>query len=472
VNLDDKNLVKMSTEDTTLRNVPSLVARNLIARLSTECKAYCILSGYDQLPESFDSDIDLMVDANDFQHMPLLIQDLASGTGTHLFRTTQHEISACAYLLSAQSGANLIFISADCCADYRHYGRLWLRADEVLASRRRHPNGFWIPGASYEFLYYLIKRMNKRDFTAQQGQRLHRLYTEDPQGSDQMLARYWTGSHKEALRSMAASGNWDAMPSNLESFRRELMLHSIESPLEKLGSLGEHLHHFLDRVLRPTGGWIAFMGPDGCGKSSVIQAITAEFAPAFSGVNPFHMTPKLLRKGNPALRDVTAPHGQPPRGLAASIAKVFYYIADYALGYLLRIRPAMLRTRLVVFDRYFYDLLVDNKRVRYGGPTWLLRFAARLIPRPELVLLLDASPEVLWSRKQEVPFEEVVRQQMSFRKLIEQLPSAVVINASQPLPGVIHDTAAAIVSFFEDRTAIRLGLNSHSSSLELTAPRK
>lgn len=413
-----------------------------------------------------------MVNANDFERMPALVQDLAKETNTRLFRATQHEMSARAYLLVAQSSANLTFVSPDCASDYRHYGLLWLRADEVLASRRRHPSGFWIPSPSHEFIYYLIKRMNKREFTSQQGLRLHRLYAEDPEGSEQMLARYWTGVNKDALRSMAASGAWDAMLPNLESFRAELMGNSIESSLDKLGSLGKRAHHFVDRILRPTGGWIAFMGPDGCGKSSVIDAIADQFAPAFREVKRFHMQPQYLARSSSPKGSITDPHSMPSRGLLASIAKVFYYVADYLLGYFLMIWPAMIRTKLVVFDRYFYDLLIDSKRVRYGGPAWLLKLAAKLIPRPELVILLNAPPEVLWSRKQEVPFAEVVRQQQNYFQLAQQLPSAIIINAAQPLPDVIRDTADAIISHFAQRTVVRLGLNSQTSSLDRAAATK
>ena len=468
----EKIPVKMSKEDSASRNTQSVIAHALIALLSAECKVYCILTGYDQLPDSFDSDIDFMVDANDFERMPALIQDLAKRTNTRLFRATEHEMSARAYLLVAQSDSNLTFVSPDCTSDYRHYGLLWLHADEVLANRRWHPNGFWIPSPSHEFIYYLIKRMNKRDFTSEQGLRLHRLYTEDPQRADQMLARYWSGHHKETLRSMAASGDWDALLPNLASFRDELMRHSIESPIEKLGSLRRRVHHFMDRVLRPTGGWIAFMGPDGCGKSSVIEAITAEFAPAFREVDRFHMHPKFLRRSTGGKALVTDPHGLPPRSLLTSIAKVFYYVADYLLGYWLRIRPAIIRTKLVVFDRYFYDLLVDHKRVRYGGPAWMLTLAGKLVPRPELVILLNAPAEVLWSRKQEVPFEEVVRQQKNYCELAERLQSTVIIDASQPLPDVILQTAEAIIAHFAQRTAVRLGLDSQTSSLDLVGASK
>ena len=89
----------------------------------------------------------------------------------------------------------------------------------------------------------------------------------------------------------------------------------------------------------------------------------------------------------------------------------------------------------------------------------LLRLAARMVPRPDLVILLDAAPEVLWSRKQEVAFEEVVRQREGYLKVARELPSAVVINAAQSPSDVIDSTVSAIVEFYAERTARRLALN-------------
>jgi thymidylate kinase len=141
------------------------------------------------------------------------------------------------------------------------------------------------------------------------------------------------------------------------------------------------------------------------------------------------------------------------------VAKVFFLISDYWLGYLLQVLPLMQRSKLVIFDRYLYDLLVDSKRVRYGGPLWMLRAVARLIPHPDLLILLDAPPEVLWERKQEVPFEEVMRQREGYRKVAATLPFAKVVNAAQPLENVIRDVNGAIVEFYAERTARRLGLD-------------
>ena len=454
----EKNLVEGSAENPPPADIRSVVARSLLSRLTTECKAYCILTGYEQFPDSFDSDIDFMVDKNDFERMPRIMDAIADDTGTQLFQSVQHEITARAFLLVSQSGHEVTLIQPDSTNDYRHFGPLWLRADEMLASRRWHPKGFWIPGAAHEFIYYLIKRLSKRDFSPQHGVRLHGLYTEDPQTSDQLLARFWSGSRRQALIRMAASGDWAEMFSSLEAFRSELMNHDAESVVQKITSGGEGMHHFIDRVVHPTGGWIAFMGPDGCGKSSVIETVSKTFAPAFRNVDRYHMQPKILRKGGASTGTVTDPHGLPPRGLLASILKIFYLVTDYWLGYLLRIRPAMIRTGLVIFDRYIYDLLVDSKRVRYGGPAWLLKLAARIVPGPELVILLDAPPEVLWTRKQEVSFEEVARQQQAYLQLAHQLPSAIIIDAAQPLPDVLHDVSEAVIAHFARRTAARLRL--------------
>jgi len=101
---------------------------------------------------------------------------------------------------------------------------------------------------------------------------------------------------------------------------------------------------------------------------------------------------------------------------------------------------------------------VDSKRIRYGGPSWLLKMAARVVPRPDLVILLDAPADVLWSRKQEVPFEEVLRQRDGYCKVAGKLPFSATVNAAQPLADVIRDVESTIIEHYARRTAERLRL--------------
>lgn len=446
------------TVSSTFPSIQSNVVRLLIGKLEHECKAYCILTGYDRMPESFESDIDFMVDRQDFKRVPALIEQIAKETGSRLFQSRPHEVSARAYILALQNDTKITLVQPDSSSDYRHYGRLWLRADEVLAARRWHPNGFWIPSASHEFIYYLIKRINKGDFTQHHGERLSRLYAEDPESCKRQLTRFWSKRYQFELTEMAASCRWESLIHDLAQFCKDLLHHTAERLFEKPSSYWMRAHHTLERIQQPTGGWIAFIGPDGCGKSSVIEGVADQLAPAFQNIVRFHLRPAFLRARATAETAVVDPHGRPPRGNIFSISKMFYLAVDYIAGYWVRVKPSVIRTKLVIFDRYFYDILIDHRRVRYGGPLWMLSIIAKVLPEPELVLLLNAPAEVLWSRKQEVAFEEVVRQQEKYLRLAQSLKSAVIIDAAQPLNDVIRDSTDAIISYFSNRTAVRLKL--------------
>ena len=453
--------------------VKGSVARALISALTDRCKSYCMLSGYDQLPDSFDTDIDFMVTREDFQHMPGVIEQVTRETNTRLFHTVEHEVTGRSYSLGFQAGSQLTIVQPDSAFDYRHFGLLWLRSDEVLAARRWHSRGFWIPAAAHEFAYYLIKRLNKRYLAQEHGEKLHHLYREDRQGCNDMIARFWKGPNRIRLIGMAASNDWVLMNTDLEPFRSELRRNSADSILGKVAFSRKQIAHLWRRMAQPTGGWIAFVGPDGSGKSAVISAIREQFIFAYREVRCFHLRPKSLRKTPNNGAAVTDPHGQRPRGLLMSLAKVLFLVADYIVGYLVQVAPAVRRSNLLIFDRYIYDLLVDSKRIRYGGPAWLLRFAARIVPRPNLVILLDAPAEVLWSRKQEVPFEEVVRQREAYLQIARSMSSTIVVNAARPLAEVIHDVDCVIVEYFARRTAERLQLKVpplSANSLEIEVP--
>jgi hypothetical protein len=158
---------------------------------------------------------------------------------------------------------------------------------------------------------------------------------------------------------------------------------------------------------------------------------------------------------------VVQPHppGKPPHNLPASLLKLGLWWADFTLfGYLLSVYPRMVKSTLVVLDRYYQDLLVHPDGYRYGGPLWLARLVGRLVPPPHLVILLDAPPEVIQARKQELPFEETAKQREAYLEVVEGLPNAHVVDASQSLDEVVDEAERIILDYMARRTAQRLGL--------------
>lgn len=186
------------------------------------------------------------------------------------------------------------------------------------------------------------------------------------------------------------------------------------------------------------------MGPDGAGKSSVIRGLIARLAQSGHSANMRHLKPRIVM---PELRDnpgsiVTDPHGKPARSVFQSLAKIIVWLGEEWYARLFR-EP---KQTLLICDRYYHDLLIDPVRYRFGAPLWTARVIGALMPRPALWILLDAPPEVLQSRKQEVAPEETARQHHAYRAFVSTRTGHIMLDASRPLDEVISQAERAIRS--------------------------
>jgi thymidylate kinase len=189
------------------------------------------------------------------------------------------------------------------------------------------------------------------------------------------------------------------------------------------------------------GRFVVLLGPDGCGKSAVVGELMDALAPEFAGVEARHYHPRdVWGTGTPVVR----PHAAHPRGRIASALKLAYDVARFRRGHRRSVRPKVDAGEVVLFDRYFHDVLADPGRYRYGGPAWLARLAARLAPAPDLFVVLDAPPAVLQARKHEVSAAESGEARRAYLALARALPRARVVDCARPLPQVAADVAALV----------------------------
>lgn len=212
-------------------------------------------------------------------------------------------------------------------------------------------------------------------------------------------------------------------------------------------------------LARPEGLFVVVLGPDGSGKSTIIERLIADLATGRSmiPVRRFHWRPTL--RDNPHWQANTAPHAKAPRSRAMSWAKMAFLLGTFNAGYVTRVMRPRHRFTVVVFDRYFHDLLVDPTRYRYGGPTWLARRVAKLVPQPDLWVILDAPAATLQARKQEVSFEETARQRAAYLSLARELPNAHVVDVDRSVDDIVSDVKSIVLDNLAARAGSQANLN-------------
>mgnify|MGYP001454571731 CR=1 FL=1 len=260
------------------------------------------------------------------------------------------------------------------------------------------------------------------------------------------------------LVEVARAGRPETSVAWVRSLRRVLWWRAfLRSPLTTLKGWVQFWAAELKLRIWPPAPWVAVLGMDGSGKSSLLDALKERLGHGrpFTEVRLGHWRPGRIIRSK-ASGPVVDPHGKPPRGVLASCVKLGLLLADWAVGYWLDLAHLRAKGILVTFDRHYVDLLVDPRRYRYGGPMWLARLVGRFIPRPDLFIILDLPAEVAHARKPEIPLEEAKRLRERYLELASSLPNAHVVDASRPLGEVVAEVENIILRHIAARTEQRI----------------
>lgn len=426
--------------------------QDIVRALENEHRDFCILNGYQDYPDIIDSDIDALSDNP--QQIPPVLARLERAT---LVQVLRHETNAFYYIVYRDSEQQPAFIALDVAADYRRNGRIFFAGEEFLQSSQSY-KFFQVPSANLEFAYYLVKKLAKGDLNQEQAQRLSDLYQLQPQQCQQQLQRLFPQTEVKAIAAAAENRNWQDIRNRVMQLRQTMLNQAArDRPLSVLLYWWSDFWRRCQRFLQPTGLMVVFLGTDGSGKSTIIERVEQDLSPVFRQTHYIHLRPRLGLKVSQSAPAVD-PHKESPRGWLASVLKLFYLLFDYSIGYWWRIRPLLVRSTFVMFDRYYHDLLVDPKRYRFGANMWLAKLFGLFMPQPDLWILLDAPAEVIQARKQEVTLAETRRQRKEYLRLLATLDNGVVVDSSAPIECVAKDVDRAILSFMAARTKQRLKL--------------
>lgn len=227
---------------------------------------------------------------------------------------------------------------------------------------------------------------------------------------------------KRVLKKVFSSNNIDECD---QTSGKKLLLNALKqnlcsNPFRTIGRMLKFEYYRIrNYVCSNTGFSVGFTGPDGSGKTTVIDLLLERLAPVFRTAHKYyHFRPALFGNlGEVAHsaglkkevdRDYSKPHRGGKTGALSSLARLLYYSLDYILGYFVKVKTMTRITRLVIFDRYYTDIICDSRRSRIHLPyKFLYAFGKCFIPSLDYNILLTASSETILARKKELDEEGI-----------------------------------------------------------------
>jgi hypothetical protein len=353
------------------------------------------------------------------------------------------------------------FLAIDLCSDYRRRGIPVFAAEAALDGSRpaldaagRH-KGFPVPAPSMQFIYYLVKKIDKLRLDRRQGDYLTACWREDPEGCEAELRRFRPAD--TALISRAAgSGDWVPVQSVLPALRATLRRsRGFSSRYHPSGWVRK-----IARVLQPNGLVIAIPDADDYGGNRMVAEVLADMAPAFRGTWYANAPPAQPAHGAPDMASPMQRRGPEVSGII-SLVRLFF---DHVVGHFMAVRPRKVHSTLIISDRHYPDILVDPQRYGYGGSTMLARLAGKLMPKPDLCILLrtPANPQAPGDAKitRTKPLRRCDNYPAFFRGA-----HASVVNASQDVDQVARDIDRAILAYLARRMERRHAASLRSATL-------
>lgn len=424
---------------------------------------YVVMNKYDEVPYKLPSDLDICITPSDFNRLDAIIPVISKGINLLVVQKIWHGYEKCAYIFSPSAPQERFRLQLDFFTDFSVKHTPLLISYKDMQTETRRYGRFTIPSYRMEYVFLLMRRIFKNDFDEEHVDAIRKAMEGDKENCFSYLKKYLDCTTADQVNKYIENNNIEALKA-----MRPTLWKKIQN-LSKRNSRGTYKISFTIseikrkwfRIKYPVGICVVLLSPDGGGKSSVFERITETCWGTFFGVSRMYFRPHILRNPGmlnplnsvPESTDNPDPHGKKPNGLLKSLFRYFYYNIDYILGYNLLVRKKCIQKQLVVFDRYYYDYFADMKRYRYSLPNWFPKLFAWSIPTPDIIFVLQGTPEVLYKRKKELPIEEISRQTAAYRKIAEKYENAVVINVDRLLDEVVANVTHEILLKKARRTA-------------------
>ena len=400
------------------------------AALNERGVAYCVLRGYEGLPERPGRDIDIFIE--DRAGIRDEVIGAVRGLGWDCIEKCSSEgffTLACCSL----EGECAVSLQLDLWTKLLLRGVEWADGREILSGTGVH-NGIRVAAPGAEAAVTSVKEfMGGGSIKEKYRERLSALAEADGAKFAAVLSPAF-GEKAGELRSLLAAGDLEGANRLGRGLKKALFK---KRPFRYLGGSVRRVFEKLFAGRKKPGMLAAFVGPDGSGKTTIIEKQKELLAPFFENIAVYHMRYNILpelktghgfssMKGR--VNSGSAEKKPVKRSLISKLASwfvVLYYTFEFMLGNHL-IRRAGRKNTLVLYDRYYYDHFIQPTTRELVFP--FRKFLLALVAKPDIVIHLNADPEVVYARKQELSVREIAAQNEAIARLVKGLPFARTVE--------------------------------------------
>lgn len=414
-------------------------ASKLLNKFAEDGIKYCILRNYENLDTNIGHDIDMMIDE---KSLDININDYINKVVSYLgwkCKITYNEKSFYT-VICYDFNESVKLLKIDIWTQLLWRGIPWIDNGVLFETVKKYKN-IYIPSDGVESAITVLKEIiGGGSVPEKYYKKIFDGVTSDKVNFIRVLEKTF-GQYSYELLEKCVKKNFKFIDQQKIRVHQEI---AKNRPITYILSSGWRFFKKIKKVFKPEGRLIVFVGPDGSGKSSIIDAVTKKLHHIDKRVHKYHIRLNIfpeLRTGlglssmkgkvNEHLGendDVILENVKLKRTFISKLASwvvVIYYALEFFIG-----KPIISYKKrkgiYIFFDRYFYDY--------YAQPTtrdiiWKYRkILSSFVTKPDIIIHLCANPEIVYRRKQELNKLEIMAQNQYIERYIQEFENAYTIT--------------------------------------------
>jgi thymidylate kinase len=406
---------------------------NVLFDLLNENIDYLVLRNHQGLPESNNAkDVDILVPTHvNSRQINSIVKRVSELLKAKIIWVNELDYLSGFVLARQHTNGNITYAKLDFFYGLKWRGLELCKDSDILAQRIKVKN-YYIPAPGHEALIHIVngalygKGINKKYFDIIQ----HGIDEHPKQFCDLLVSSGLNGLHDEMIELMKTYVH-NHNNVGLFTLRKKLIKTLIKNQLS-IDLIVNFIKSVKTEIItrRKFGYLLSFSGPDGAGKSSIMESVIEFFQ--LTGICKQDVAHHFLPEGIPPLhrllkfnqklsnQNYTQPYSEKPVGRISSVIRFLYYALAFIFAKYKYLKPQFKRNEVVIFDRYYPDLIADPTRARLSLSRELLApVFSKIAAVPDVALVFVAEAETLIKRKGELTEIKAIQLVKDYRGICE-----------------------------------------------------